>query len=456
MSKLVNDSVFPTIVKMALPMLAGTFSMTMYNITNAWFVSRLGTSALAAISFTFPVVMLLMFLTRGLGTGAMTLVAHAIGSNDKQKASELIMHAILLAVLFAIVLTAAGILTIRPVFSGLGATGAVLDITEQYMFIWYLGAVIMVVQMVTSDMLIGTGNTKAISLLMVAGTLLNAVLDYGLIFGKLGMPALGIAGAAVATIISQAVSLAGALYILYYRMKLIDFYSVKAGPIFKSLGKILKFGIPGALGMILTPISSALITKMVAQYGDSAVAACGVATRIEMFAFMIPMTVGMSLIPFIAQNYGAGRMDRIRKARNGTMIFAFVYGLIISAVFFIAIDSVAGLFSNDLAVIDVLRHYIFITCAGYGFLEIHRYAGFSVTGIHEPMQAAFLNIIRVVILLIPLSILGENLFQLNGIFFGRLATDILAGVAGIIWSGMVLASKDRIMSERMRTAFTQL
>lgn len=442
MSKLVNENVLITITKMALPMLAGTFAMNMYNLTNAYFVSRLGTNALAAISFTFPVIMFLMFTTRGLSTGAMTLVAHAIGGKDITTASKITSHAILFAIGFAIILSIAGLLSIEFVFSKLGASGEVLEITTQYMRIWYLGAVIMVLQTITSDILIGTGNTKIISFLMVSGTLINGFLDIGLIFGNFGLPKMGIAGAAWATLISQAASLFGALYLLNHKMKLINFNKLELSAVFNSWIKILKFGVPGALGMVLTPISSAVITKLIAEYGDAAVAASGVATRIEMFAFMIPMTVGMSLIPFVAQNFGAGRLDRIRQARKGTMTFAFLYGVLISGVFLIIIDPMAKLFSTDQAVIDVLKSYIYITCAGYGLLEIHRYSGFCVTGIHEPMQATILNVIRIICLLLPLSILGEKLFHLHGIFWGRLATDLLAGTIGIHWSGKILARKE--------------
>jgi Na+-driven multidrug efflux pump len=248
MSKLLTNSISGTMIKMAIPMLAGTFAMNMYNLTNAYFVSRLGTDPLAAISFTFPVIILLMFLTRGLGTGAMTLVAHAIGGKDMKNASIMTSHAILLSTAFAIIMSIIGILTIKPLFTRLGATGEVLDLTVKYMQIWYLGAVIMVVQMTTSDILIGTGNTKAISFLMVGGTVVNVLLDIGLIFGKFGMPRMGIMGAAVATLISQAVSLSGAMYILGHRMKLIDFSRLKAGPVFKSLKKNTSLWYSGGAG----------------------------------------------------------------------------------------------------------------------------------------------------------------------------------------------------------------
>jgi Na+-driven multidrug efflux pump len=148
MSKLVNESVFKTITKMAVPMLAGTFAMNAYQLTNAWFVSRLGTEALAAISFTFPVVMLLMFLTRGISMGAMTLTAHALGAKDMQKAAAIATRTLMLAFAFSLVLAAVGLLTIKPLFSALGASGNVLALTSQYMKIWYLGCIIMVLQMV--------------------------------------------------------------------------------------------------------------------------------------------------------------------------------------------------------------------------------------------------------------------------------------------------------------------
>lgn len=443
MSKLVTENTSKTIVKMAVPMFAGTFAINMYNLTNAWFVSRLGTEALAAISFSFPVVMFLMFLTRGLGSGAVTLVAHALGGRDQKRAATIATHALILAVVFAFVMSALGLLTVRYVFSRMGAGGEVLEMTVHYMNIWYMGAVVMVLQMVSSDIIISTGNTKAVSFLMVGSTVINVFLDMGLILGMFGLPKMGIAGAALATIISQAAALSVALYILVKKMGLIDTGDLKPGLLFSSWIKITKFGIPSALGMILTPISSAVITILAAGYGNAAVAAIGVAGRIEMFAFMIPMTVGMSLIPFAAQNYGADRVDRIRQARKGTMTFAVLYGIFIGLLFIIFANPLAGLFSDERAVVDILRLYIYITCMGYGMLEVHRYAGFIMTGMHEPLWASAINIVRVIVLLIPLSVAGSFLLQLPGIFWGRLATDILAGLIGIWWSGRILSVKEK-------------
>ena len=440
-SKLVDKSIPKTIIGMAIPMLAGTFAMTMYQLTNAWFVSRLGTEALAAISFTFPVVMFIMLLIRGLGSGAIPLVAHAIGERDHKKAAMLSTHALILGIPFAIAISVLGILTITPLFSRLGASGEVLTLTARYMKIWYSGAVIVVLQMVIMDIIISTGNTKAVSLILVSSTVLNALLDMGLIFGMLGLPKMGIAGAALATILSHTAALAVAFYILIKKLKLINTDALTTAALLDSWGKFLRFGIPGSLGQIMNPVASAVITKLAAGYGTAAVAAMGVASRIEMFSLMIPMTVGIPLVPFIAQNYGARRMDRIRKARKGTMIFAALYGIFIALLLIIFARPMARLFSAETAVIDILCTYIYITSMGYGIAEVHRYAGFTMIGTHKPFRASALNILRVVVLLIPLTVMGSHFFKLEGIFWGRLTTDLLAGLIGIWWSGKMLSSK---------------
>jgi len=438
MPLLVRDRVLPTIIHMAVPMLVGTFAMNAYNLTDTWFVSRLGTDALAAMSFTFPVIMLLMFIMRGLGTGAMTVVAHALGRGKQKTAARITTHAAFLSSGVALCLTVAGLLTIKPLFTRLGAAGEVLVLTQQYMWIWYCGLVIRVIQMMFADIIIGTGNTRAVSFLMVAGTLLNFVLDPMMIFGLWGCPKMGIQGAALATVISETLVLMWAYYFVHKKYHLILFTSHTRLRIVASWRRILRIGIPTVLSSVLTPISAAVVIKIVSGFGQAAVAAIGVASRIEMFAFMVPMTVGMSLVPFVAQNYGAQRFDRIKTVRTGAMMFALIFGFVIAGVFLLIARPLGRLFSSDPEVVDILVRYIYITCFGYGFLEVHRYAGFCMTGIHQPVASAFLNAIRVIVLMIPLAYFGAKFFGISGIFWGRLATDVCSAIIGIAWTGKIL------------------
>jgi len=439
MSRLVKESVLKTLLKMAVPMLGATFAMNAYNLTDTWFVSRLGTDSLAAMSFTFPVVMFLRFIMRGLGVGTMTSVAKEIGGHKKDNAAQLTTHSIFLNIILSGIILIIGLAIMKPLFMQLGAHGNVLDLTLSYMRIWYYGLAVISIQMMIIDIIIGTGSAKTASLLVITGTVLNFIFDPILIFGLFGFPRMGIQGAALATILSHFILLFLSLYLLHKKYCLISFRPFSLAKVLGSCRKILHIGLPSTLSSLLNPISIAVIIKIVADFGPAAVAACGVAGRIEMFAFMIPMTVGISLVPFTAQNYGASRFDRIEEARKGTVIFALSYGVIAAFIFLLIARPLAELFSNNEEVINVLVRYIYITCLGYGFLEVSRYAGFFMTGIHKPISAAILNIVRVVVFLIPLSFFGAKVFGLEGVFWGRLLTDISVGIISIIWAKKLLA-----------------
>ncbi len=418
---------------MALPMLAGTFAMNAYNLTDTWFVSRLGTLPLAAMGFTLPVVMLLTFVAGGIGTGVTTLVSHAIGRHDHDDAAGLVTHGMLMILSVTLVISVCGYLTIEPVFRKLGADAETLPLIRQYMSIWYLGAISMSLPHVGNGILISVGDSRMASGLMILGTVLNIILDPIMIFGLLGFPAMGISGAALATVISQAVSMACLMYLLYGRHSLLKFRRYALAEYMASFGRIVKFAVPSILSMVLMPISATVITWLLSRFGNEAVAAAGASGRIEMFAFVVPMALGISLTPFISQNFGAGRIDRIREAYKVAARFAVCYGGFIAVVFFISAPWLAGLFSDDPKVVAVIVSYIRIISFGYGMMEVHRYCGFIFTGLHKPATATVLNFIRVVVLLIPLSCLGARFWGVVGVFWGRLATDIMAGGVGLVW-----------------------
>jgi len=180
------------------------------------------------------------------------------------------------------------------------------------------------------------------------------------------------------------------------------------------------------------PISATVITRLLSAFGHEAIAATGAAGRIEMFAFMVPMALGISLTPFVSQNFGAGRMDRVREAQKVATRFALGYGGVTTVAFFLAAPWLAAAFTDDPKVAGTLISYIRIISFGYGMMEVHRYCGFFLTGMHKPVSATVLNAVRVLALLIPLSFLGARFWGVTGVFGGRLATDIMAGIMGMM------------------------
>ncbi|MDK2973108.1 MAG: hypothetical protein PWP23_2863 [Candidatus Sumerlaeota bacterium] len=409
--------------------------MNAYNLADTYFVSRLGTGPLAAITFCFPVMMALRCIIRGLAAGAMTVVAHAIGRHDKGNAASLTTHALVLGTVTMVVLAVAGFMTVPELLGMLGANEVTLPLAGAYIRIMYMGLVFMTVSMMAGSIMIASGHVKMASFCIVLGTILNLVLDPIMIFGWLGFPALGIAGAALATIISEGIASAVALTILWRHFGLISIQIPSLSEMLAFWRSILRVAIPATLSLILMPISTGIITRIVVQFGQSAVAAVGVASRIEMFAFVIPMSIGMTLTPFVAQNFGAGRFDRIREARKITMWFAFLYGLAVASLFFIFSNPIARIFTEDPPVQSILVTCIRIIAFGFGLMEVHRYATFFLTGLDGPVSAALLNGVRVILLLVPLTLLGAWTLGLSGVFIARLLTDLTAGGLGIALTG---------------------
>jgi putative MATE family efflux protein len=433
MTVLTERSVTRTLFSMAFPMLAGTFAMNAYQLADAYFVSRLGTFPLAAMGFIYPVVMLLTFIAGGLGVGVTTLTSHAIGRHDHRDAARLVTHGVALTVMTSVVLSIAGYLGTDWIFARLGADADTMPLIRQFMHIWFLGALTMSLPMMGNGILISSGDSRSASMFMVLGALLNVALNPILIFGAIGLPAMGIAGSALATVLSQAVATAWLLYLLGRKHRLLAFAGWRLGDYLVSFRRIVGFAIPSVLSMMLMPISAALITRILAGCGPEAVAATGAAQRIEMFAFVIPMALGMSLTPFVSQNFGAARTDRVREARKTATLFALGYGALVAAVFVAGAPLLASFFTQDPKVAATLISYIRIISLGYGMMEVHRYCGFFLTGLHRPASATALNAVRVVGLLIPLSYLGAYLWGTAGVFAGRLATDILVGCIGMVW-----------------------
>ncbi|OGK07324.1 MAG: hypothetical protein A2W80_04215 [Candidatus Riflebacteria bacterium GWC2_50_8] len=438
--QLTHGSVKRTLFRMAFPMLAGTIAMSAYNLADTWYVSLLGTVPLAAMGFTFPVIMLLTFVAGSIGTGVTTLSSHAIGKIDHETASRIVTHGVLFTMIVAVLMAIVGYNTIEPVFTRLGADALTLPLIGEYMRTWYLGALSMALPMMGNGILIASGDSKGASRFMVLGMAINVVLDPIMIFGWFGFPALGIMGAALATVISQAISTTWLLYLLWSKHQLLKFRLGSLPLFLQSCRSILGFAIPSGLSMMLMPISAAIITALLSKYGHQAVAAAGAASRIEMFAFVVPMALGISMTPYISQNLGAGRIDRIREGKTVASTFAIVYGGFIAVVFYLAAPLLSRVFTDDPEVSRILIMYIRIISFGYGMMEVHRYCGFIMTGMHRPAAATALNALRVLVLLIPLSYAGAHYDGIRGIFVARLITDLTVGTIGLIWVSRAIRS----------------
>ncbi|WP_165721428.1 MULTISPECIES: MATE family efflux transporter [unclassified Pseudoalteromonas] len=429
---LLNDPILPTLKTMTIPMIFGMITLMMFNIVDTFFISLLGTEPLAAVSFTFPVTFTVISLAIGLGIGTSAVIAKALGSDKIDEARFDASISLMVGVVLVIVLSSVGYLLIDPIFTLLGAGAQVLPLIHEYMNIWFIGSVFLITPMIGNSVLRASGDTKTPSLVMGGAGLINAVLDPILIFGFGPVPALGIQGAAIASVIAWSVAVVIILYILAVKKRLL---SLKAGKqtVTGAIRKILKIGLPAAGANMLTPVAMAVMTAMVAHHGPEAVAAFGVGSRIESIASILVLALSMTLPPFVSQNFGAGKLCRVKEAYTGTLKFVMVWQFAIYVLLIAFSGVISQLFGKEQAVIDVIKLFIYTIPLSYGLQGVIILSNSSFNALHKPMYALVLSVIRLFIFYVPFAYVGNEIAGLLGLFIGAALGNLFTAIVAYKW-----------------------
>ena len=427
-----NGSIRRTMIRTAFAMLPGTVAMSGYNIADTYFVGKLpGQTPLAAIGFTFPIIMLLGCVFRGLATGIITTSAQAMGAGRHKRASSLVNSGMTLMLLLSITLSLLGIIFGRQILHSLGATGETLEAAKEYMDIWFYGYLTASIGSTAGDMIVAMGESKLAAIGMFGALVLNVILDPLFIFGFGPIPALGIRGAAIATVLAQIGGMIYSLAILHKR-KIVAFAAIPAKIFRRAWILEIRYGVPAILGMLMIPIASYVLTRITAEFGDAAVGATQAAMKLETIAFMFPMSFGISMTPMISHNFGARQYKRIKECMKFACGFAFSFLLFMGIVFFIFAKPMVGIFTTDPEIKANMILYMHIVPWSFWAIEVHRFSGFTFMGCGHPKFAAFLNVYRVLLLLIPLSLVALFCFReygLGALLVSRVVADGLASVS---------------------------
>ncbi|MBR9690586.1 MATE family efflux transporter [Candidatus Woesearchaeota archaeon] len=428
-AKLVSGDVKSILVKLTTPMIFGMVGMVAFNLIDTFFVGRLGTLELAALTFTFPVIMVITSLALGIGIGTSAVVSQAIGRGDEKKIKRLTTDSLLLSLIIVLFFVIGGLLTIKPLFSLLGAPPPVIDLISDYMVYWYLGVIFVIVPMVGNFSIRATGDTKTPSMIMLVAVITNIILDPIFIFGFGPIPKMELKGAAIATIISRFLIFAVAFYVLYFREKMISFSRCKLKEIWSSWKQIMYIGVPVATTRMMLPVAIGVIVNMLSTYGPEAVAAFGIGTRIEWFALVVVFALSSVLGPFIGQNWAAKKYDRVKEGINLSMKFSMMWGAFLFVLLFFTGRFIGAIFNDNLLVVDITTWYMLIIPFSFGFQGIFYLVTTVLNVLQKPMQAAALIVFQLFGLYIPLSYLGSFLYGGIGIFAGMSIAMIISGIA---------------------------
>ena len=408
-SKLTEGSIRKKIITLTLTMMVGILSMVVFNIVDTIFIGRLGIIPLTAMSFTFPVIMFVTTISLGLGIGATAVVSRAIGKKEHLQTKRLTTDSLFLSLTIVVIISGIGLLTIDPLFRSLGARGEILRLIREYMIIWYFGVPFVIIPMVGNSAIRATGNTAIPSMIMLIAVFVNIILDPLLIFGIGPFPRLELRGAAIATVIARAITFAVSLLFLRFKFDMLSVKIPKLKEILESWKKILFIGIPAAVTQAIRPLALGVVTRIISGFGVEAVAGLGVSSRVEMLAISPLMALGVVMVPFIGQNMGADKIDRVKKAVHFSWICSIIWGILIFIVFLMIGKNVGSLFNDDVNVILVVFQYLVIVSTSFGFHGISLLTTSVFNAMHKPLQSTLLNIIKMLVLYIPLAWIGFDL-----------------------------------------------
>lgn len=404
------------IIRMAIPMTWGMLASVLAALADTYFLAQLGTAHLVAITFTFPVVMLVMNLSLGLASGFSSLLARALGEGNMIKVENLTISAMLMSAAVILVLSIVGYLTIDPLFTALGAGEQTLPLIRDFMSIWYFSMILVVTPIIGNFALRATGNPKTASYVMIVSALINVLLDPIFIFGFGFIPEMGIKGAALAGVVSRLAAFLVMFYMLTYRTRLITFNLPALKTMFESWKEILHIGAPLAMTNMVTPLSAALVTRLLAEYSENIVAGFGIATRIEALAVIPLIAVGSSFGPISGQNFGAGKYARIVELLKYGFIFAAIYGVSCTALMAIFHQSLPSFFDSNPEVVYTAGLYLLVVPVGFIGLGVTMVVGASFTGMGNPKPSMLMSVLRLSVVYLPLAYFGSMLFGPVGIF----------------------------------------
>ena len=424
----------------------GSLSMNFARLVEAVYLGWIGTEALAALGFAFPVTITLFAFAGGIGTGASSVIARSVGSGDGERAAVLVTHAQLLVLVVGSVIGLLGFWYAEIVITALGATGEVREMAVDYLTVYMLGFPLFMLSMVGSTLLRATGRAASPGIVMTTGSVLQMAFGPVLIFGWFGLPALGIAGAAWAYVLSRVFSVSIYLALLI-RARMIR-RSMKG--FWQSFAAIVHVGGPATATGLIQPVSMLIITRLLAAHGHEVVAGYNVAMRVETMVHMVLWGVSSSVGPFVGQNWGAGQFQRARQALSLSNRFCLAWGLVTFVVLFLGGDYFVRLIDDNETVGAVARMFFLIVPLSIGFMGVMQVASTCFNALGRPAPPLIIALLRTFVMYVPIAILANWVWGYPGIFAATALTNVVMGTIAWDWNrrtmrmGSSLSTRERV------------
>ncbi|NMM40587.1 MATE family efflux transporter [Pseudoalteromonas arctica] len=430
---------------LAWPMMLSMFFHSLYNLVDAFWVAKISASAIAAVSISQIILFIMISLAMGISVGTSVLVGQSIGAKKIAVAERVLGQGFLLTIIAALPFTLV-IFSFRNEFLIIsGAVGDILPLATPYFTVIIAGSVLTFLMMMISISYNAQGDNFTMTKLFALSTMINMVLDPIFIFGYVGFPALGIAGAAYATLISQAVFIVLALRLLMKPTMMVPLHLKYLHLSWSSVKKVIDIGLPASLNQVLNPLGfSALMFFVSATFLEAGAAAFAIGFRIEFFTFIPAIGFGFAAMSMIGQNIGAGNHDRVRAVLNVSIWYGSGSALLFSLLVLIFAPYIVAIFTADPLVTEYALQYFRIVPLGYLFFAVAFIEASIFQGIGKSWPGFWITFARIGIS-IAISVITINVFGLEiwTVWIAIVVGSVIASLFGLLWLKRALTSAQR-------------
>ena len=423
--------VLPLILSMTLPMVLSMLVNSLYNIIDSFFVAQISEEAMTALSLVYPVQNFINAVGIGFGVGINSVIAFYLGAGDNKKADQAATQGLVLAMIHGVVMTVCGI-TMMPAFLGMFTSSkTVIELGVRYSVIAFAFTLIIIVGITFEKLFQAVGNMKTTMISLMCGCITNIVLDPVLIFGYGPFPKMGIEGAALATGIGQALTLA--IYLVVYFVRPIPVHIRRQYFLLnkKMVIKLYSIGIPATLNLALPSLLISVLNAILAAYSEVYILVLGIYYKLQTFIYLPANGIVQGMRPLIGYNYGAGENKRVSQIYKIVLCMSGIIMVLGTVICLLIPGQLIGLFTHTEATIQTGETALRIISAGFLVSAVSVTSSGALEGLGKGTPSLLISLFRYVVVIIPIAFLLSRLFGAVGVWNAFWITEAITAIISI-------------------------
>ena len=424
--------VFPLLVSMALPNVISMLVNSLYNIVDSLFVAQINEQAMTALSLVFPIQNFVNAVAIGFGVGINALVALYRGAGDHDRADAAATHGMALSVLHGILCTLAATAIMPGFLARFTADGTIVSMGVTYSTIVFLFATVNMASLAFEKLFQAVGRMKLTMIALISGCVCNILLDPVLIFGLGPVPAMGIAGAALATGIGQAATLVIYLVVYSTTESPVHLRRKALRPDLSLEGRLYAIGVPAILNLALPSMLVTFLNDLLAAFSESYVVVLGIYYKLQTFLYLPANGIVQGMRPLISYNYGAGEHKRVRRLYQITLILSAAIMAAGTLGCLVASEPLMRLFTSTPETVEAGKVALRIICLGFVVSAISTTSSGALEGLGKGTQSLVISLCRYIVFIMPLAWVLCRQFGPVGVWNAFWATEVLSAIVSLI------------------------